>query len=144
MLKLSKKQKFEKYVIIFFCLLIVGNLANWKVLCFGADGHIELESAFHERCDDPKHNTASDLKILSSQTNQEICKHCGTCVDIPISNELVQIYKSAQKSNPKFPVQTAYMFIEPEKLNSYVYNLDSKTVGDTPYFTPLHTVILLI
>ncbi len=143
-MKLSKKQKFEKFVIIFSCLLIVGNLTHWKVLCFGADGHIELESAFHERCDDPKHNTASDLNVLSSQTKQEICKHCGTCVDIPISNDLVQISKTPQKLNPKFPVQTAYMFIETEKLNYYVYNFDSNTFSDTPYFTPLHTVILLI
>ena len=144
MLKLAKKKRYRKYVVLLICLLVVGNIAHWKVLCFGADGHIELETAFHERCDDPDHYDASEQNMLSSKAGHEICKHCGPCVDIPISNDLVQISNTPQKLNIKFIVSTTYMLIDTDKLNSSVYNSASNTFSDTSYFDPLCTVILLV
>lgn len=144
MLKLAKKKSYRQYVVLLICLSIVGNLCHWKVLCFGADGHIEVESAFHERCDDQAPYDASEQKELFSGEVHEICEHCGPCLDIPISNDLVQISKTAQKLNIKFLIPTTYMLIDTDKLNSSQFNLASNTFADTYYFDPLCTVILLV
>jgi len=144
MLILAKKQIYKEFIIVFLCLSIVGNIAHWKVLCFGADGHIELESAFHDRCDDPDHSSAPDQNVLSSKAAHEICRHCGPCIDIPVSNDLVQISNTLQKLNSKFPVSSTYMLIDTDKLNSSVYKFASNTFTATSYFDPLRTVILLV
>ena len=144
MLKLAKQQMFKKCIIIFLSLLIVGNLAHWKVLCFGADGHIELESAFHKCCEDPDHSSAPDQNELSYKAGHETCKHCGPCVDMPIFNGLVQIFNTPQKIITKFPLTTTSMLVDTDKLNSSVYNVASNTYTDTPYFSPLRTVVLLV
>ena len=144
MLKLAKQQMYKKYIIVFLCFLIVVNLAHWKVLCFGADGHIELESAFHKCCEDPEHSSAPDQNELSYKAGHENCTHCGACVDMPISNDLVQISNTPQKIITNFPVPTIYVLIDNDKLNSSVYNLASNSFIDTSYFSPLRTVILVV
>ncbi|MCP4614480.1 MAG: hypothetical protein GY845_37855 [Planctomycetes bacterium] len=135
---------YKKCIIVFLCLLIVCNLAHWKVLCFGADGHIELESAFHKCCEDPDHSSDTDQNELSYKVGYEICKHCGPCVDMPISNELAQISTTSQKIITKILLPTTYMFIDIDKHSSSVYNVASNTFSDTSYFDPLHTVVLLV
>ena len=130
--------------LVFLCFLIVCNLAHWKVLCFGADGHIELESAFHKCCEDPDHCSATDQNKLSYKAGHEMCKHCEPCVDMPISSELVQISTTSQKIITKFPFPTTYMLIDTDTLNSSVFNLVSNLFTDTSYFTPLRTVVLLV
>ncbi len=144
MLRFAKKQIYKEFIIVFLCLLIIGNLSHWQVLCYGADGHIELESAFHDRCDDPDHSSAPDQNVLSSKAGHEICKHCGPCVDIPISNDLLQISNTPQKLKLKFLVPTTYMLIDTDKLSSSVYNLAPNTFTDTSYFDALKTVILQV
>ena len=144
MLKLAKKQTYKRYIIVFLCFLIVGNLAHWKVLCFGADGHVELESAFHECCDEPDYSSAPNQNGLHYKAVHENCKHCGPCIDMPISNDLVQISTTSQKIISKFPVTITNMLIDTDKLNSSVYHLASNNFTDTSYFTPLRTVVLLV
>ena len=130
MLKLAKQQMYKKCIIVFLSLLIVCNLVHWKVLCFGADGHIELESAFHKCCEDPDHSSAPDQNEFSYKAGHETCKHCGPCVDMPITNDLVQISNTPQKIITKISLPTTYMFIDTDKLNSYVYNLVSNSFID--------------
>jgi len=144
MLKLAKQRMFKKIIIVLLCLLIVCNLAHWKVLCFGADGHVELESAFHKCCEDPDHSSTTDQNQLSYKAGHATCKHCGPCVDMPISNELVRISTTSQKIITKFPITTTYMLIDTDKLNPSVYNVVSNTFSDNSYFDPLRTVILLV
>ncbi|MDT8300907.1 MAG: hypothetical protein RQ760_05430 [Sedimentisphaerales bacterium] len=135
---------YKKYIMVFLCLLIVGNIAYWNVLCFGADGHIELESAFEKCCDDPDYCAAPNQNGLSYKTDHETCKHCGPCLDIPILNNLVQISNTPPKIITKFPASKTYMLIDIDKINSTVYNVASNTFNDTSYFDPLRTVVLLV
>ena len=144
MLKLTGKQIYKKCVIVLLCISIAANLAHWKVLCFGADGHVEFESAFHKCCEDPDYSSAPDQNELSYKAGHETCKHCGPCVDIPISNDVVQISNTPQKIITKFPVSTTYMLIDTDEHSSSVYNLASNIFTDTSYFRPLRTVILLV
>ena len=144
MLKLAKKQIYKKSIIVFLCLLMVGNLIHWNVLCISADGHVELESAFNECCNAPDNCLTLDYNSFSSTKSDEICLHCGPCIDIPISNDLVQISKTPQKLNLKSLVTTAYVFVDTNEINSSEYHLASNTLTDTPFHTPLYTVILQV
>ena len=144
MLRLAKQQMYKKCIIVFLSLLIVGNLAHWKVLCFGADGHIELESAFHKCCEDPDHSSAPDQNEYSYKAGHENCTHCGACIDMPISNDLIQISNTPQTIITKFTVPSTYMLIDTDKLNYSEYNIASNSFTDTSYFRPLDTVVLLI
>ena len=144
MLKFAKKQMYKKFIIVFLCLLIVCNLAHWKVLCFGADGHIELEPAFHKCCEDPDYSSTPDQNELSYKEGHGICKHCGPCVDIPISNDLEQISNTPEEKITEFSLPATYILIDADKLNSFVYNVNSNTYTDTSYFDPLRTLILLV
>lgn len=144
-LKLAKKQTYKKCIVVFICFLIAGNLAHWKVLCcFGADGHIEIESAFHERCNDPVHSYAPGQNQLSYKAHHVEGKHCEPCVDIPISIGLVKISHIPKQLNPTFPVTATNIIIGAYKPNYSAYNFTSNTFAATSYFTPLRTVILLV
>ena len=49
---IAGKDKRRKCVALLVCLFVAANSVQGTVLCFGADGHIEFESAFHEQCTD--------------------------------------------------------------------------------------------
>ena len=142
-MKMTGKKLCKKCMIVLICLLIIGNLAQGTVLCFGADGHVELESAFHKHCDDPVHSHTSDQNQHSHEAGHEKGKHCEPCVDIPISFGLVLILVFAKQLNPTFPVLSTNVIILTDKLDFPAYNSISNTFVDTSYFTPLRTVILL-
>ena len=144
MLGIAENRKYRICIVILIGLSIVGNSAHWKVLCFGADGHVEIESAFHESCEDQDHCSASDQNILSSKEGREICEHCGPCVDIPIFNELVQISKTNRKLNVIYPIESTYILIETDKNDISLSNIDPNSFADTSYYDPLRTVILLV
>ncbi|MBA7484223.1 hypothetical protein ES707_19747 [subsurface metagenome] len=143
-MKLAKKQMYKKYFVVFICLLIAGNSAQGVVLCFGGDGHIELESAFHKQCEDPVHSYTSEQNQLSYQVDHIKGKHCAPCVDVPISIGLAKISHTPKQLNPTFPVPATNMIVGTDKPNSSAYNFAPNTFVATSYFTPLRTVILLV
>jgi len=142
--KLAKKQMYKKCIAVFICLLIAGNLAHGTVLCFGSDGHTEIESAFHEHCDHPVHSYASDQNQLSYEAEHEKGKHCEPCVDIPISIGLAKISHTSTKLNLTFPAPVTNMIVLTDKFYFPEYNSVSNIFAATSYFTPLRTVILLV
>jgi hypothetical protein len=121
-----------------------GNLAHGAVLCFGVDGHIEIESAFHERCDDPAHSQPTDQNQLSYQSDHVKDKHCEPCVDIPISIGLAKIARLPKQLNFTFPAPATNVIVLANKFDLSAYNSDSSAFDAASYFTPLCTVILLI
>jgi hypothetical protein len=130
-------------MVVIICLLIIGNLAQGTVLCFGADGHVELEPAFHKHCDHLVHYHASEQNQHSHEPGHEKGKHCEPCVDIPISMGLAKISHTPKRSNPTSPVPAANVIADTDKINCSAFHLISNTSVDTSYFTPLRTVILL-
>jgi len=135
---------YKKCVIVLVCISIAANLTHWKVLCFGADGHIELESTFHEHCDGPVRSSASIQDVFSSQAGHEICNHCGPCIDVPISNGPAKISRTPQQLNQKFPVPSTSIPVVAYKDVYSAYYFTSNTFTDTSYFDPLRSVILLV
>ena len=133
----------KKCMVVLICLLIIGNLAQGTVLCFGADGHVEFEPAFHNHCDHSVHYHASDQNQHSHEDGHEKGKHCEPCVDIPISIGLAKISHMPEQSNPTSPIPAANVIADTDKINCSVFHLISNTSVDTSYFTPLRTVIML-
>jgi hypothetical protein len=140
--KLAGKNK--KCIAVLVCLLIIGNSAHGTVLCFGADGHIELESAFHERCEAPVHyETSGQNKLLYEAHHHAEGKHCEPCIDIPISIGLTKVTDIPKQSNPAFLVPVAGVIVAADEPNPSAYNFSSNSFFTTSYFTPLSTIILL-
>lgn len=134
---------YKKCVIAVLCISIAANLTHWKVLCFGADGHIEFESTFHEHCDAPVSSSASDKSVFSSQAGHEICNHCEPCVDVPISIGLVKVPRTPRQLNQKFLVPATNIIVVTYKNVCSAYYFTSNTFTDISYFSPLSTIILL-
>ena len=68
------KKKSSLAVALIGLLLGIGN-AGALVVCFGADGHIEVVSASEEHC----------CECPSHATPGETGHRCGSCFDIPLS-----------------------------------------------------------
>ncbi len=135
---------YEKCFVVLICLLMFGNLAYGAVLCFGSDGHIKVESAFHERCDDPAHSQPTDQNQLSYQPGHVKDKHCEPCVDILISIGLAKITRVSKQLNSTFPAPATKVIVLANKFNLSAYNSASSAFDAASYFTPLRTVIILI
>ncbi len=140
--KLARKQIYKKCFVVLICLLMFGNIACGVVLCFGSDNHIEIESAFHERCDDSAHSQPTEKRQLSYQVDHVEDRHCEPCVDIPISIDLAKISHVSKQLNSTFPATNVIVLAN--KFNLSAYNSASSAFDAASYFTPLRTVILLI
>jgi hypothetical protein len=142
--KIDRKLTYKKCLVVLICLLMLGNLAHEAVLCFGSNGHIEIESAFHERCDDLAHSQPTDTKQLSYQSDHVKDKHCEPCVDIPITIGLAKITHVSKQLNSTFPAPATNAIVLANKFDLSAYNSASSAFDATSYFTPLRSVILLI
>jgi hypothetical protein len=142
-MKLTGKKLCKKLMVVLICLLIIGNLAQGTVLCFGADGHVELEPAFHKHCDHRVHYHASVQNQHSHEPGHEKGKHCEPCVDIPISASLAKISHTFKQLKTTSPAPAANVIADIDNINCSAFDLISNTSDDTSYFTPLRTVILL-
>jgi len=135
---------YKKFVVLLICLFVAGNSAHGVVLCIGVDGHIEIESAFRECCDDLVRFQLTERNRLSCQSDHEKDKHCGPCIDIPISIGLAKITHVSKQLNSTFPAPATNVIVLANKFNLSVYNSASSAFDVASYFTPLSTVILLI
>ncbi len=142
--KRVKKQTYKQCVVVLICLLIVGNLAQGVVLCFGSDGHVEFESAFHERCDGHAHSQSTDQKQLSYQSDHGENSHCEPCIDVPITIGLAKITNVFEQLNSTLHVPAVKTIVLDGRFNNSAYSSGSNVLDAVSYFSPLRTVILLI
>ena len=133
------------FVTVLVCLSLIGNSVYGTVLCFGTDGHIEFESAFHTQCKDHVHSQSTDHGHRSYEGRHEHDKHChnGQCVDVPISFGLAKISRMTEQSNPAFAALAAGVIAPIEQSDCSEHLPASSAFAVTPYFSPLRTVILL-
>ena len=146
--KKISKRTYKKCIVVLICLLFVSNSTHGAVLCFGSDGHVEIESAFHERCDDHAHSQPTDQKQLSYQSDhiidENIDENCEPCVDVPIYIGLAKIIRVSKQLNFTFPAPVTNVIVLANKFNLSAYNSVSSAFDTASYFTPLSTVIFLI
>ena len=143
-MKIARKQIYKKCFVVLICLLMFGNSAHGVMLCFGSDGQIKIESAFHERCDDPACSQHRDQKQLSYQSDPIKDKNCEPCVDLPVSISLAKISRVSKQLNSTFSAPATNAVVLANKSNLSAYNSASNTFGATSYFTSLRTVILIV
>ncbi len=143
-MRLAGKQIYKKCFVVLICLLMFGNLAHGAVLCSGADGHIEIESAFHERCCDSAHSQPTEKNQLSYQLDCGKDKHCEPCVDIPIPIGLAKITRVSKQSNSNFSTPAINVIALAEQFNLSVNNSASSVIDAASYFAPLCAIILQI
>jgi len=143
-MKKARKQVYKKCLVVLVCLLIAGSSVQGMVLCFGADGHIEIESAFHGRCDDHTHLQSANQKQLSCQPDHGKKGHCELCVDVPVTIGMTKISRVAKQLNSSFPASAANATVPAGKFNISAYSLALSGFDAVPYFTPLRTVIFLL
>lgn len=68
--------------LMLFIILLVGSagISN-TVLCYGSDGHVELEALGGQGCSDFEEKTS--LQTLLPEFSM-MTDHCGGCIDIPL------------------------------------------------------------
>jgi len=142
-MKKATKQVYKKCVIVLICLLMVGSSAQ-GVLCFGADGHVEIESAFHGRCDDHAHLQAANPKLLSCQSGHGKKGHCEPCVDVPVTIGMTKIGRASKQLNSSFPAPAVNAVVPAGKLNLSAHSSALSGFDAVSYFIPLRIVFLLI
>ena len=135
---------YKKCLVVLICLLMFGNSAHGAVLCFGTDGHIEIESAFHEQCDERTHSQPTDPKQLPYQSDHAKDRHCEPCVDVPISIDLAKITRVYKQSNFTFQTPATNEIVLADKFDLSAHNSALSPLDATSFFSPLRTVILLI
>lgn len=144
-LGVAEKYVRKEFAVVLVCLSLIGNSAYGTVLCFGADGHIEFESVFHEQCKDHVHSRFADHGHRSSEDRHEHDKHChsGQCIDVPISFGLAGISKTTECLNSTLAALSASVIAVVEQSGFSEQLPLSKTCLGGSYFSPLRTVILL-
>lgn len=136
----------RKMVALIICLLVASSSVQGTVLCFGADGHIEFESAFHDQCSDHAHSCPHDRDSPGAECGEEgkHC-HCGPCVDVPVDIGIAKISQTAEQLDRDFAlaVIAADVVITCEQPCYLESNPVWTALILTSYFTPLRTIILL-
>jgi len=144
MAKSTGKCVCKESLAVLMCLFLIGNVARGTVLCFGADGHIEFESAFHIHCDDHAHDQPVGHCRQSFETGHEGSgSPAGPCVDVPLTIDLLKISHATPHFGPAFAVAATEPITTGENFNLCVLSSSPYTLFSTSYFTPLRTVILL-
>ena len=138
---------------IFICLLTLVSLLigvsgqSSLSLCFGADGHVAVESSSDGRCTSFSEHAPEFLKSQSAVESQSAPDHCGSCVDFPFFSSVAETQKTTISSE-RFSKQTfaallptpAFVLVSvaPHKIVAPTH-LPSNTILDSR-----KTVVLLI
>lgn len=136
----------KEFITVLVCLSLMGNCAYGTVLCFGADGHVEFESAFHAQCTDHVHSRATDHGHHFSKGEHEHDKHChkGQCVDVQISFGLAKISQTPEQLSLASAALAADAIVAVDQSDCSEHLPASNAFVAGSYFSPLRTVILLV
>jgi len=144
MAKIAGKHVCKESLVVLLCLFLIGNVAHGTVLCFGADGHIEFESAFHIHGDDHAHDQPLGHRSQSFEIAHEASESpAWPCVDVPLTIDLFKISHTIPHFGPAFAVVAAEAIATGENFNLCLLSSNPYTLFSTSYFAPLRTVILL-
>ena len=88
---------FKSLLVAWLCLVSMADLKSLPafVLCFGEDGHIELEVSINNRCG--PETTDVGVPAFSSRN----ADHCGECSDVPLISQTMESHFSKQAAAPK-------------------------------------------
>ena len=126
----------------FVYLILMGTTAcasYGQVLCYGDNGHVKIETAFHDHCD---HDHDHGGNHLPDDHHEHITPDkCGPCIDLPFGNEPYDPVKIQKYfgSNTSFTV----VALDNSNTTQCIRSNDFHALCDT-FFTPLKVIVLLI
>jgi len=120
--------------VLLICTLLTYILQG-QVLCYGDDGHIDIEPAFHCHCDHQDHNHADHTEHethLDPSVND-----CGSCKDVHIENDsnYVRINGTFIKLD-NLPQTSIYTV-------SNSFDIDFNSLNCYTFFSPLKIIVLI-
>jgi len=118
-------------------------LAHGLLLCVGCDGHASLHSGLHTHDHaGPLHEAPpANHGFVDSHENGH--SHCSRCIDIPLSMYVAEGYVGSDPG--PFSLSLDSTAFDPTDVQARQLDLHLKhTIGNTPYFTPLGSIILVV
>lgn len=121
------------------------------VLCYGDDGHVEVEIAYNGNCG----SNFSARTILHNQSDNKSntlgavqSDHCGRCVDVPLvpaNRHSFRTYTdtSTGKTNRDHPGVVLH-FLDPYPKNTPSVQLRGQLYSTSSSLESIHSVVLLI
>lgn len=92
-----KAKIFKSLLVAWLCLVSMVEMRSLPrfVLCFGEDGHIELEISVNDRCG-PETADAGTAAFASQDAD-----HCGECSDVPLFSQTMQGHFAREAAAPQ-------------------------------------------
>ena len=88
--KFLRYPKATTWLALMVYLLVGFGVTNSYILCIGEDGHVAVETAINDCCDqhpvisDQPANQHSTEDVISSADHPSDDDHCGSCIDTPL------------------------------------------------------------
>jgi hypothetical protein len=140
---MSRRRTSTIFVALFY-LLIAQTLMSDTVLCFGADGHVAVETISARCCGYPSSTTFPEILHITSLLDG----HCAPCTDIPlVTGRSGQYLVPAQGTAPQVNASVLPAFWSSILAHEEIVTNDlfpRRFPATNPTFTSLRTVILLI
>ena len=138
-------RRHRRNIAAFICLCLVMGVSQGLVLCVSCDGDVVLRPGLHAH---EEHAACGSIPTLAQQPaddheDESDHHHCGRCVDVPLS--MYAIDRGVSDDDTDLPA-----FFNPVEAHASGAQADAlalrpiRASDETPYYTPLRTVILVV
>ena len=138
-------RRHRRNIAAFICLCLVMGVSQGLVLCVSCDGDVVLRPGLHVH---EEHTVCGSTPALAQRPaddheDESDHHHCSRCVDVPLS--MYAIDRGMPDDDPDLPVS-----VDPVEAHASGAQADplalrpTRPSGETPYYIPLGTVILVV
>jgi hypothetical protein len=148
-MRMSKLRMKAAGAVVSVLLLLGSTTGQGRVLCFGADGHIAIESAIHGPCHDWGDRSGHSSATEPDDAESRILKpNCGPCSDIGINGFLEPRQKSSTSgaSLARSPETTSAANAIPisQPVPSVLYGAQRQPSFEPTWFASKRGIVLLL
>lgn len=118
-------------------------LAHGLLLCVGCDGHASLHSGLHTHDHAGLQSKTPAANHGFADRDEDGHSHCSRCVDIPLSMYVTDHYISSDPAPFSLSLDPAAFDMTDVQAERSDLHL-KQTIGNTPHFTPLDSIILVV
>jgi hypothetical protein len=132
------KRQIAIMVVVMMCIAPFSG--SFAVVCHGEDGHVAIEIAVHDHCDE------GDTKASHGYDEQQAygTGGHGHCDDVAIKSDIAVSAKRKDLTNKsKVFANNLHSLKDSNPRNSEFKSCFGRNVESTSFFTPLSTIILL-
>ena len=133
----------RRHLVGLACVCLAMGLAHGLLLCVGCDGRASLHSGLHTHDHAGRHSEAPDADHGFADHHEDGHSHCSHCVDIPLSMHVAEGYVGSDPGPLSLLLESATGDLDNVPARRLDLHL-KQTMGSTPYFTPLGSIILVV